>query len=143
MSALAIWPCPHWTARICETPPLATVFSGRGADVLVAREVAASQIQNTGVVVLFFKNLADQTDCSGRPLESALHGTLLGKLKLVYAHETLFLPVLLAQRHQPVVLQGRYEILAPAHGKIKVLLGGPICQTRPCSESQWCESRRS
>ena len=59
-----------------------------------------------------------------------MHGALLCKLKLVYAHETLFLPVLLAQRHQPVVHPGCYEMLALTRGEIKVLLGSPLCQTR-------------
>ena len=39
-------------------------------------------------------------------------------------HETLFLPVLRAQRHQPVVFECRYKVLAPARDEIKVLLRG-------------------
>ena len=76
MSALAIWPCPHWTARICETPPLASVFVGRGADVLVAREVAASQIQNTGVAVLVFTDLADPLSQLARRLALQIEARL-------------------------------------------------------------------
>ena len=117
-------------------------FVACGDGVIVAREVTANQMQNAGAAILVFKDLADQADCSGRSLEPALHGALLCKLKFVYAYKTLFIPALLTQRHQPVVFQGRYEMLAPARGEIKVLLGGPLCQTKPYLESQCCVFRR-
>ena len=60
-------------------------FVVRGDGVVVAGDVAANQMQDAGAAVLVFKDLADQVDCTRRPLEPALHSALLWKLQLVYA----------------------------------------------------------
>ena len=92
-------------------------FVGHGDGVIVAREVTANQVQCTGAAVLVFKDLAD-------PLSNPCTALCSGNSNSSTRTKRFFLPVLLAQRRRPVVLERRDEVLSPARDEIKILLRG-------------------
>ena len=85
-------------------------FVGCGYGVIVARQVAANQMQNSRAVVFVFKDLAYHKDFCRISLEPAAHRSVLWKIQFIYANKALFLTILLAQSDEAVVLECRNEI---------------------------------
>ena len=69
----------QWFVKHLHLPPF---FVARGDGVIVARQVAAHQMQNSCAIALVFKDPADHQDCFRISFEPALHGGLLWKIQL-------------------------------------------------------------
>ena len=95
---------------------------GCGNGVIVARQVAANQMQNSRAVVLVFKDLAHHKDFFGISLEPAAHRSVLWKIQFIYASKTFLLAVLFAQGDEAAVLEGGNEMAAPCSDEVEVLL---------------------